>query len=147
MPMGERPTSVRLSAEMVETIVEHLRAEYPNEGCGIVLGDRSAAAGGQATRFKPMANAAASPYRFRIDHMDIAALDDELDETGENYWAIVHSHVGSRAYPSPTDVAVTPLFVNQLHLVVSLAENKPVLGAFWIVEGTIHPVELLVGAA
>jgi proteasome lid subunit RPN8/RPN11 len=48
MPMGERPTSVRLSAEMVETIVEHLRAEYPNEGCGIVLGDRSAAAGGQA---------------------------------------------------------------------------------------------------
>jgi proteasome lid subunit RPN8/RPN11 len=145
MPMGERPTSVRLSPEMVETIVAHLREEYPNEGCGVILGDQSAAAGGQATRFKPMRNSAASRYRFLIDPMDVAALDVELDETLENYWAVVHSHVASEAYPSPTDVAANPLFVNQVHLVVSLAEDEPVLNAFWIVEGAIHAVELLVG--
>jgi hypothetical protein len=28
---------------------------------------------------------------------------------------------------------------------VSLAEDEPVLKAFWIVEGAIHAVELLVG--
>ena len=139
------PASATLSAELVEEVVEHLRAAYPNEGCGVIVGDRSPAAGGRATRFIPMRNAAESPLRFRIDEADLIALDDELDRTDENFWAIVHSHVASRAYPSATDVAVTPVYVNQLHLVVSLADEQPDLGLFRIVDGVIYPVELVVG--
>ncbi|HET7472666.1 MAG TPA: M67 family metallopeptidase [Candidatus Limnocylindrales bacterium] len=139
------PASATLTAELIEEIVEHLRAAYPNEGCGVIVGDRSPAAGGQPTRFVPMRNAAESPLRFRIDEADLIALDDELDRTDENFWAIVHSHVGSPAYPSPTDVAVTPVYVNQLHLVVSLADEQPDLGLFRIVDGVIHRVELVVG--
>lgn len=139
------PLSVTLSPLLVEAIVEHLRSAYPNEGCGIIVGDRSPAMGGAPRRFVPLGNAAASPLRFTIDPRELQALEDELDRNDENYWAIVHSHVGSRAYPSPTDVAVTELYVNQLHLVVSLADDQPALGIFRIVDGVIHPVELLVG--
>ena len=147
LPAGHPgPPSATLSAPLLEEITEHLRAAYPNEGCGVILGDRSPAAGGRPTRFKPMRNADESPLRFTIADADLIALDNELDETGETFWAIVHSHVASQAYPSATDVRVTPVFVNQLHLVVSLAGPEPDFGLFRIVEGAIHPVELLVGS-
>jgi proteasome lid subunit RPN8/RPN11 len=139
------PASVTLSPILVEEIVAHLRAAYPNEGCGIIVGDRSPASGGSPRRFVPLPNAARSPLRFTIDADDLQRLEDELDRNDENYWAIVHSHVASRAYPSPTDVRVTKLYVNQLHLVVSLADDQPDLGIFRIVDETIFPVELLVG--
>ena len=138
------PRSVTLPAELVEAIVEHLRSAYPNEGCGIIVGDRSPALGGSPRRFVPLENASRSPLRFTIDPAELQALEDELDRHDENYWAIVHSHVASRAYPSQTDVAATELYVNQLHLVVSLADEEPDLGIFRIVDGVIHPVELLV---
>jgi [CysO sulfur-carrier protein]-S-L-cysteine hydrolase len=146
LPTGHPgPASATLPANLLEDIVVHLRAAYPNEGCGVILGDRSPATGGRATRFKPMRNADESPLRFTIADADLIALDDELDQTGENFWAIVHSHVASRAYPSETDVRVTPVFVNQLHLVVSLAAPEPVFGLFRIVDKVIYPVELIVG--
>ena len=139
------PAAVTLSPLLVESIVAHLRAAYQNEGCGIIVGDRSPANGGSPRRFVPLANASRSPLRFTIDPADLQALEDELDRNDENYWAIVHSHVASRAYPSETDVRVTEIYVNQLHLVVSLAEDEPDLGIFRIVDGVIYPVELLVG--
>ena len=139
------PASVTLSPALVEAIVDHLRAAYPNEGCGIIVGDRSPASGGSPRRFVPLPNAAHSPFRFTIDPEELQALEDELDRNDENYWAIVHSHVASRAYPSATDVRVTEIYVNQLHLVVSLADDEPDLGIFRIVDGVIHRVELLVG--
>ena len=33
---------------MVQALVDHARAEYPNEMCGLIVGDRPAAAGGVA---------------------------------------------------------------------------------------------------
>ena len=41
-------------------LIEHARREYPNEACGIVVGDRPAAEGGVALRF------AATPERGRV---------------------------------------------------------------------------------
>ena len=137
------PASVRLPAALVETIVDHARREYPNEACGLVIGDRAAAEGGTALRFVPARNAAASPYRYEIDSDDLLRLTIEVDDADEVFWAIVHSHVRSPAYPSPTDVGLA-LYPDALYLLVSLAAPEPALGAFRIVDGTIRPVELLV---
>jgi len=139
------PASVTLSPLLVEAIVEHVRDGYPLEACGVIVGDGSPAKGGAARRFVPMRNAAQSRLRFDIDPLELLALDDELDASGEAIWAVVHSHVASAAYPSPTDVRAMELYVEQLHLVVSLADDQPALGIFRIVDGVIHPVELLVG--
>jgi proteasome lid subunit RPN8/RPN11 len=139
------PASARLPAALVETIVMHARSEYPNEACGLVIGDRAAAEGGTALRFIPARNAAASPYRYEIDSDDLLRLTIATDEADEVFWAIVHSHVRSPAYPSPTDVGLA-FYPDALYLLVSLAAPEPALGAFRIVDGTIHPVELLVPA-
>ena len=67
------------------------------------------------------------------------------DDADEVFWAIVHSHVRSRAWPSPTDVALA-FYPDALYLLVSLAEDEPALGAFRIVGEAIFPVELMVAA-
>jgi proteasome lid subunit RPN8/RPN11 len=139
------PSSVRLSAPLVEAIVEHARNEYPNEACGLVIGDRPAAEDGVALRFEATRNRAASPYRYEIDSDDLLRLTIATDDADEVFWAIVHSHVRSPAYPSPTDVTLA-LYPDALYILVSLAAPEPALGAFRIVDGTIHPVELLVAA-
>ena len=140
------PDVVRLAPELVEAIVAHARAEDPNEACGLIVGDRPAAAGGQPLRFVATRNKAASPYRYEIHPDDLLALTIATDDADEVFWAIVHSHVRSPAYPSPTDVGLA-FYPDALYVLVSLAEDEPSLGAYRIVDGEIHPVELMVGIA
>jgi [CysO sulfur-carrier protein]-S-L-cysteine hydrolase len=139
------PASVSVSAALVEALVEHARAEQPNEACGLIVGDRPAAEGGTALRFEATRNRAASPFRYEIHPDDLLRLTIATDDADEMFWAIVHSHVRSPAYPSPTDVGLA-FYPDALYVLVSLADDEPALGAFRIVDGVIHPVELLVGA-
>ena len=140
------PMSVHLEPGLVEAIVDHARAEDPNEACGLVIGDRPAAEGGRALRFEAVRNKAASPYRYEIGPDDLLRLTIATDDADETFWAIVHSHVRSPAYPSPTDVGLA-FYPDALYVLVSLAEEEPALGAFRIVDGEIHRVEILVGQA
>ena len=138
------PSSVTLPAPLVEALVEHARSEDPNEACGLIVGDRPAAEGGRPLRFEPTRNKAASPSRYEIHPDDLLRLTIATDDADEVFWAIVHSHVRSPAYPSPTDLGLA-FYPDAIYLLVSLAEDEPALGAFRIVEGSIHPVEILVG--
>lgn len=144
-PTHPGPSSIALSAGLVQAIVDHARAEDPNEACGLIVGNRPAADGGAALRFEPTRNKAASPYRYEIHPDDLLRLTIATDDADEMFWAIVHSHVRSPAYPSPTDVGLA-FYPDALYLLVSLAEDEPALGAFRIVDGSIFPVELFVGA-
>lgn len=138
------PASVVLSAELVQELIDHARAEDPNEACGLIVGERPAAEGGEALRFEAVRNRAASPYRYEIHPDDLLRLTIATDDADEVFWAIVHSHVRSPAYPSPTDVGLA-FYPDALYVLVSLAEDEPALGAFRIVDGAIHRVEILVG--
>jgi [CysO sulfur-carrier protein]-S-L-cysteine hydrolase len=138
------PGSIRLPPPLVEDLVSHARAEDPNEACGLIIGDRPAADGGVALRFEPTRNRAASPYRYEIHPDDLLRLTIATDHADQVFWAIVHSHVRSPAYPSPTDVGLA-FYPDALYLLVSLAADEPGLGAYRIVDGTIHPVEIVVG--
>lgn len=138
------PVSVHLSPLLVEALVQHARAEDPNEACGLIIGDRPAADGGVPLRFEPTRNKAASPYRYEIHPDDLLRLTIATDDADEVFWAIVHSHVRSPAAPSPTDVGLA-FYPDALYILVSLAAPEPALGAFRIVDGAIHPVEMLVG--
>ncbi len=140
------PSSVVVSAALVQSIVDQARSEDPNESCGLIIGDRPAADGGVALRFEAVRNRAASPYRYEIHPDDLLRLTIATDDADEVFWAIVHSHVRSPAYPSPTDVGLA-FYPDALYILVSLADDEPALGAFRIVDGTIFPVELLVGSA
>jgi proteasome lid subunit RPN8/RPN11 len=141
---------VRLPPTIAAAIVDHARAEYPNEACGLIVGDRPAAAGGAALRWEPTRNRAASPYRYEIDPDDLLRLTIETDEADQTFWGIVHSHVQSPAAPSPTDVGLA-FYPDALYLLVSLApaETDPHTGgpgirAWRIVDGAVHEVDVVI---
>ena len=138
------PASVEVPATMIQALVAHARADYPNEMCGLIVGDRPAAAGGRPLRWVATTNRAASPFRYEIDPDELYRLTVETDDADETFWAIVHSHVRSAARPSPTDVGLA-FYPDAIYLLVSLADEELAFGAWRIVDGEVHRVELTVG--
>jgi proteasome lid subunit RPN8/RPN11 len=142
------PASASIPSSIRDAIVAHARAAFPNEACGIVVGDRPAAAGGVALRWVSLRNALESPIRYSIDPDDLLRLTIETDDADEVFWAIVHSHVASPARPSPTDVRESH-YPDSLYVLVSLSpaeadpgSGQPSLRAWRIVDGCVHEVEL-----
>lgn len=144
MAGGPGPATVTLPAHLVQAIIDHARNEYPNESCGLFVGDRPAADGGSALRWEPTRNKAASPHRYEIHPDDLLRLTLATEDADETFWGIVHSHVRSPARPSPTDVGLA-FYADALYILVSLADDTPDVRAYRIVDGEIFDVELLVG--
>ena len=124
------PASATLPRAMADAIVAHARTEYPNEACGLIVGDRLPAEGGGALRFEATGNRAASPFRYEIDPADLLRLTLATDDADEVFWAIVHSHSHSEARPSATDIRLA-FYPDALYILVSLADSEadPVTGA------------------
>ena len=142
------PMHAALPADIRAAIVAHARAEYPNEACGLIVGDGPAADGGTALRFEPTVNRAASPYRYEIDPADLLRLTIETDDADQVFWGIVHSHTHSPARPSPTDIGLA-FYPDALYVLVSLSDDEadpttaePAVRAWRIVEGAVFEVEL-----
>jgi proteasome lid subunit RPN8/RPN11 len=142
------PAAADLPAAIRDAIVAQARAEYPNEACGLIIGDGAAADGGRALRFELTRNKAASPYRYEIDPADLLRLTIESDDADEVFWGIVHSHTHSPAVPSPTDIGLGS-YPDALYLLVSLSEDEadpmtgqPSVRAWRIVAGAVFEVAL-----
>ncbi|HEX8938523.1 MAG TPA: M67 family metallopeptidase [Candidatus Limnocylindrales bacterium] len=147
------PSSVVLPPAIRDALIEHARAEYPNEACGLIVGSAPAADAGRALRFVPTRNAAASPYRYEIHPDDLLRVSLAVDEADQAIWGIVHSHVRSPARPSPTDLGLA-FYPDALYLLVSLADSEadpstglPGVRAWRIVDGAANEVTLRVEAA
>jgi [CysO sulfur-carrier protein]-S-L-cysteine hydrolase len=146
------PATAALPRAIVDAIIAHARAEYPNEACGLIVGDRPAADGGIALRFEPTRNRAASPYRYEIHPDDLLRLSIETDDADHIFWGIIHSHVQSPARPSPTDIGLA-FYPDALYLLVSLAADEadpatgePSLRAWRILDGEVFEVRLILAA-
>jgi proteasome lid subunit RPN8/RPN11 len=123
---------VVIPADVRAALVAHAEREAPNEACGLVL-----LRDGEAERYEPGRNAAASPYRFELefDDPEIWYAEDEGYEL-----AVFHSHVGAPARPSRTDVENIGLWAGKPYLIYSLQEED--LAAFRIEDGQIESLPL-----
>ena len=147
-PVHPGPATAALPATIVQALIDHARAGYPNEACGLIVGDGVAAEDGRALRFEPARNAADSPYRYEIHPDDLYRLTIATDDADEAFWGIVHSHTHTPAVPSPTDIGLA-LYPDALYVLVSLsageadrASGTPSVRAWRIVEGQIHEVAI-----
>lgn len=137
-----------LPRTIADAIVAQARTEFPNEACGLVIGSAPAVSGGVPLRYEACRNAAASPVRYTIHPDDLVRLAIAADDADEVFWGIVHSHVGSPAVPSPTDIGLA-FYPDALHLLVSLAgaqadpvTGAPSLRAWRILDGVVDEVSL-----
>lgn len=97
-------------------------------------------------RFIPMLNAAMSPTFYEFDSGDLLKLYREMDDNDEEPVVIYHSHTGTEAYPSRTDVnlASEP---NAHYVLVSTRDGahetgEPDFRSYRIVDGVITEEEV-----
>ena len=120
-----------------DEMVEHGRAGFPNESCGLLAGKE-----GRAVKFFPMTNADASAVTYRLDPTEHNAVMNEIDDQGWDLLGIFHTHTHSEAYPSKTDRerALWPdgtqsMFPESYYLIMSLSDREePDLRAFTIAD-------------
>lgn len=135
------PASAAIPGHLREELVEWLRDALPNEGCGLLVADRVAEDGGLPSRFVGMTNVAASPYRYLMDSEELLRVMLEIDDNDEEVWAIVHSHVASPPYPSPTDIGLAA-YPQALYILASFAGEPADVRGWTIVDGAVNEVVL-----
>jgi [CysO sulfur-carrier protein]-S-L-cysteine hydrolase len=128
---------MRIPAEMIDEIVTHAREEAPNECCGMI-GARE----DRATSLYRARNAEASPLRYTVHPQDQLRIMGELEERGETLGAIYHSHTGSAAYPSQTDINLAEYWPDPLYLICSVADGTRDVRAFAIRDGRVEEAPL-----
>lgn len=115
-----------------DQIVQHCQDEYPNEACGILAGHD-----GAVEKIYAMANAEPSPSFYIMDPQEQFRVLKEMRQTGRELVAIYHSHTGSQAYPSATDVRLA-YYPEAVYLIVTLLDrNNPAARGFTIIDGEI----------
>ena len=129
-----------LSEEHFRRILEHARAEAPNEACGLLAGRD-----GHVTHVLPAANVAENPLvGYLIDPHDQIRHFHMIEEQGLDLLGIYHSHPVSQAYPSLTDLSMA-YYPDAVYAIVSLTQSdNPNLRAFRMVDGQVSEVTLQV---
>jgi [CysO sulfur-carrier protein]-S-L-cysteine hydrolase len=127
---------MKLSRALYDQMVEHARAEAPNECCGMI-----ASSNGEAVKVYPAVNAAGSPLRYEIDGAEQYRIQMEIDDAGHELGAIYHSHTRSKPYPSQTDINLA-FYPEALYVIVGLAGDEPEVRAFVIRDGQVTEAEL-----
>lgn len=128
----------RIEKRYIDEMIAHARGEAPNECCGI-LGGKD----GRVLQLYRAINAEQSPYRYNVEPHDLLRIYRECDERGWDFVGIYHSHTGSEAYPSLTDVRLAAWRPEALYFLVSLLDSEnPDVRAYRIVDGQVSEEEL-----
>lgn len=131
-----------IPAAVGSAMLDHARAELPNEACGILSGDLAAS---RAVAFHPARNEEVSPLRYSVHRDDLVRIVMAIDDAGEDMVAIFHSHTRSPAVPSPTDHRQA-LYPDAFYVLATLsdpdASPAAALRAWRIQDGASHEVTL-----
>ncbi|MDO8732233.1 MAG: M67 family metallopeptidase [Actinomycetota bacterium] len=94
---------LRIRRDLVDQILEHARADHPDEACGVIAGPEGSE---RPERFIPMVNVARSPTFYEFDSGDLFQLYKDMQANDEEPIVVYHSHTATEAYPSRTDISL-----------------------------------------
>jgi proteasome lid subunit RPN8/RPN11 len=129
---------MRISHQLFDQMVDHARADAPDECCGMI-----ASRDGEAVKIYSAANAAASPLRYEIDGAEQYRIQMAIDDEDLDLGAIYHSHTRSAPYPSQTDINLA-FYPEALYVIVGVAGEEAEVRAYRIRDGQVDEVELTV---
>ena len=130
----------RIEKRYIDEMIAHAREDWPIECCGILGGQD-----GRVLQLYRAKNAEQSEFRYSVEPHDLFRIYRECDERGWEFVGIYHSHTGSEAYPSPTDVriATEAEWPRAVYFLVSLRDREnPDVRAYRIVDGRVSEEEL-----
>ena len=86
---------MKVPQALLDEMIEHTRADDPDECCGLIGG-----IGDEAKTLHRMENIAHSPLRYEMDPNEQLRVYKEILEAGHDVVGIYHSHTRTAAYPS-----------------------------------------------
>ena len=131
-----------IPSSVADELLEHARAEVPNEACGLLAGNL---ASGRATAFHPARNEEASPLRYNVHPDDLVRIVFGIEDAGQDLVGIFHSHTHTPAVPSATDLR-TAQYPDAFYVLATLSDPNSgpaeALRAWRIRDGASTEVEL-----
>ncbi len=124
---------VVISTALIDEMVAHCLASYPEEGCGLLVGQPD---GSAVTRCVPTGNVAASAKLYTVDPRAHLRAERDAEEKGLAVVGVFHSHTHTDPYPSPTDVVQAP-DPSWHYVLVSLRHELASVRSYRIVGGAI----------
>jgi [CysO sulfur-carrier protein]-S-L-cysteine hydrolase len=131
---------MRIARELYDEMVSHARTEAPNECCGVVE-----ARDGEAVKLHRATNIHASPLKFEIGPEELLAINEAIDDAGDDIGAIYHSHTRTAPKPSETDITFARGHPGVLWIIVGLRGDAPEVRTWLIADGHVSEAELVVG--
>ncbi len=116
---------LQIPRPLYEEMLAQALAELPNECCGLLAGRDD-----RVTHRYPLSNALASPVRYESDPQAMFAAVKDMRKEGTDVLAIYHSHPTSAPVPSRTDLERNFYGPEVVHLIISLKEREPEVGAW-----------------
>ncbi|MBI4710770.1 MAG: M67 family metallopeptidase [Nitrospirae bacterium] len=127
---------MKLTKNVIEAMYQHAMAEYPDECCGIVTGDKD----NQTVHFceniqnrlhaeDPAGYPRDARTAYVIDRKEFERIVSSAKEQGKEVIAFYHSHPEHESYFSEDDAAAQtvfgePEFPGALHVVISVKNKK-----------------------
>jgi proteasome lid subunit RPN8/RPN11 len=125
---------VRIREEHLRAIEDHARRGYPDEVCGVLVGDRGAEVIIEAVI--PVANQEreAPRVRYQIAPEDLLRIQRESRALRQDIVGFYHSHPDHPARPSETDrrIAAEGLSDGVVHIVVSADGAGSTVPSAWV---------------
>ena len=130
---------VVLPHHLIDRIIAHGRAVYPDEACGILAGE-----GNEVSVVYEATNIERSPVSYLMDPHEQFRIMKEIRQSGMRMIAIYHSHPVSSPYPSHTDVKQA-FYTDAAYVIAGLSDpDRPVVKAFEIAEGKVCEIAIVI---
>ncbi|HEX8083513.1 MAG TPA: M67 family metallopeptidase [Solirubrobacteraceae bacterium] len=128
---------MRIPQDLLDQIVEHARADAPNECCGLI-----GAHDGIATSVHRMRNLKASPLAFEMHGPDVMRVIDEIEDGGGELAGMYHSHTRTAPRPSETDKNFARNWPGLEWVIVGVAGDDVEVRSFLIEDREVREVPL-----
>ncbi len=128
-----------LAEQHANALWEHAKAESPNEACGLLAGR-----GKRVAMVYRMTNIKQSPTTFFMEPKQQFKVIRDIRNRRLQPVAIYHSHPATAAYPSVHDVAMAHDSSVSYVIVSLLANSKPRIRSYRIIEGNIEEEHVII---
>ena len=128
---------MRIPPELLAQIVEHARADAPNECCGLI-----GAHDGVATSVHRTRNLKASPLAFEMHGPEVMRIIDEIEDGGGELAGMYHSHTRTEPYPSQTDRNFARNWPGLEWVIVGLRGDEATVRSYLIDGAEVREVEV-----
>lgn len=125
-----------MSTEVYHQMIRYCMSQQPIEACGFLSGANQI-----ASHFWPIRNEDQSPVSFTMNSVELDEAFTYIEASGEECYAMFHSHPTGLPYPSPFDIEHTVYPISSI--IVSLSGYRPRIRSYRITEGNVYSERII----